>query len=107
MVVSLIGFLLVSNGLTQLALGDINGVSQIRDLPPLFVFSTCINPSFNPTHLGYTTEKFNGCPAEIAILIHGYNRNEAESGEEFNRIQMSLKSNNSTIPLIGFSWVSS
>jgi hypothetical protein len=110
MIVSLIGLLLVSNGLTQLALGDINSLSQIRDLPPLFVFSTRINPSFNPTQLthliGYATEKFNGCPAEIAIFIHGYNRNGAESGEEFNRIQMSLKSNNSTIPLIGFSWVS-
>lgn len=106
----MISLVLVSNGLTQLALGNINTTSSITDLPPLFVLSTRINPSFDPAQLPllvtYATSKFNGCPSEIAIYIHGYNRDEAEAGEEFNRIQMSLKSNNSTIPLIGFSWVS-
>jgi hypothetical protein len=55
----------------------------------------------------YTIGKFNGtCPPETAIYIHGFNRNQAEAGEEFNRLQTSLNHNNYTIPLIGFSWIS-
>ena len=53
-----------------------------------------------------TVTKFNGppCPTEIAIYIHGFNKDKDDAGEEFNRIQTSLNINNSTIPLIGFSW---
>jgi hypothetical protein len=48
-----------------------------------------------------TVDKFGGngsCPLEIAIYIHGFNgfnRDESEAGEEFNRIQSSLNYNNS------------
>ena len=42
--------------------------------------------------------------SDIAIYIHGFNKDKDEAGEEFNRIQISLNHNNYTIPLIGFSW---
>ncbi|HET7642065.1 MAG TPA: alpha/beta hydrolase, partial [Nitrososphaeraceae archaeon] len=63
---------------------------------------------FNSTQLAnYTLTKFgSGCPPEIAIYIHGYNRDDGEAKEEFNRIQQSLQHNNYRIPLVGFSWES-
>src|SRR5918993_202674 len=45
-----------------------------------------------------------GCPPETAVYIHGWNRDEAEAAEEFDRVQASLSHNNYRIPLIGFSW---
>lgn len=55
----------------------------------------------------YTISKFNiGCPAEIAIYIHGFNKTKNDVGEELNRLQKSLSFNNSTIPVVGFSWIS-
>jgi hypothetical protein len=44
-----------------------------------------------------------GYPPEVAIYVHGFNRNDAEAIEEFNRIQTSLNHSNYRIPLIGFS----
>lgn len=52
-----------------------------------------------------TVTKFgSGCPPEIAIYIHGFNKNDIEANEEYNRIQASLAGNNYRIPLVGFSW---
>ena len=44
------------------------------------------------------------CPNETLIYIHGYNRNDSEAKEDFNRIQTSLTYNNYRIPLVGFRW---
>ena len=44
------------------------------------------------------------CPNEIAIYIHGFNKDKNDAGEELNRLQTSLNNNNYMIPLIGFSW---
>jgi hypothetical protein len=53
----------------------------------------------------FSIDKFGGsCPAETAVYIHGFSRDQTEAGEEFNRVLMSLKENNYTGPLIGFSW---
>lgn len=54
-----------------------------------------------------TITKFNmtqTCPNEIAIYIHGFNKDKNDAGEELNRLQTSLNNNNYMIPLIGFSW---
>jgi len=45
-----------------------------------------------------------GCPPETAVYIHGWNRDESEAAEEFDRVQASLNHNSYRIPLIGFSW---
>lgn len=81
---------------------------QQQQQPLLYIFSTRNIPSFNPAQMtqqiDYAITKFNfGCPSEIAIYIHGFNKDQNDA-EEFNRIQMSLKHNNYTIPIIGFSW---
>jgi alpha/beta hydrolase family protein DUF900 len=77
----------------------------------LSIVSTRDIPIFNLVQLTKlvddTIEKFNTnktCPSEIAIYIHGFNKNKDEAGEEFNRLQMSLNNNSYIIPLIGFSW---
>ena len=96
----------------QSASGQPTDISEttITKLPPLYIASTRINNSFTLDTiqlLNYTINKVgvNGsCPPEIAIYIHGFYRDEAEAGEEFNRIQTSLNHSNSRIPLIGFSW---
>jgi hypothetical protein len=79
--------------------------------PPLTTISTRDFPDFTSEQVvqlvDYTKGNFNGtCPQEMAIYIHGYNRNQAEAGEEFNRIHASLNYDNYSIPLIGFSWAS-
>jgi esterase/lipase superfamily enzyme len=77
----------------------------------LSIVSTRDVPIFDLTHLTKlvddTIEKFNKtktCPSEIAIYIHGFNKSKNDAGEEFNRLQTSLKNNTYIIPLIGFSW---
>jgi hypothetical protein len=78
---------------------------------PLSIFSVRNIPSLNPLQLAqqinFTLTKFGGsCPPEIAIYIHGWNKDQNGAGEEFNRLQTSLRANNYTGPLIGFSWIS-
>jgi ribosomal protein S17E len=76
-------------------------------LSPIYEVNTRIKEiPFNPSALvNFTLTKFgSGCPPEIAIYVHGYNRNNAEATEEFDRIQTSLIHNNYRIPLVGFSW---
>ena len=97
--------------ITQSAFGQSTSLYETVAQPPLSVFSTRINPSFDPTQLtqviNYVIDKFNGtCPPEVAIYIHGFNRDQSGAGEEFNRVQMSFNQNNYTIPVIGFSWIS-
>jgi hypothetical protein len=60
---------------------------------------------YAPWAINFTLTKFGSdCPPEIAIYIHGFNRDSLEAKEEFNRIQTSLLHNNYRIPLVGFSW---
>ena len=55
--------------------------------------------------VNFTLTKFGSdCPPEIAIYVHGFNRDDIEAKEEFNRLQTSLLHNNYRIPLVGFSW---
>jgi Alpha/beta hydrolase of unknown function (DUF900) len=82
-----------------------------REPPVLTVFSTRIIPTYDPVTISqavdYTVSKLNGtCPSEIAVYVHGFNRDQATAGEEFNRLQLSLNQNNYSVPLIGFSWIS-
>ena len=77
----------------------------------LSIVSTRDVPIFNLIQLTKlvddTIEKFNEtktCPSEIAIYIHGFNKSKDDAGEEFNRLQTSLKNNTYIIPLVGFSW---
>ena len=85
-----------------------------KKLSPIYEVSTRLNiPDLNLTELPFNVPlqvnaslmKFGaGCPPEIVIYIHGFNKNDMEAKEEFNRIQTSLNYNNYKIPLIGFSW---
>jgi hypothetical protein len=101
---TLIGLFLIL--VNQSVLAYSNYISE-RTLSPISVISTRIKEiPFNTTQLvNFTLSKFgSGCPPEIAIYIHGYNRDDTEAKEEFNRIQTSLNHSNYRIPLIGFSW---
>ena len=78
-----------------------------KKLSPIYEVNTRIKeiPFYAPVLVNFTLTKFgSGCPDKIAIYIHGYNRDEAEAKEEFNRIQTSLNYNNYRVPLVGFSW---
>jgi hypothetical protein len=60
---------------------------------------------YAPASVNFTLTKFGSdCPPEIAIYAHGFNRDDIEAKEEFNRLQTSLLHNNYRIPLVGFSW---
>lgn len=78
-----------------------------KKLSPIYEVNTRIKeiPFYAPAFVNFTLTKFgSGCPEKIAIYIHGYNRDDAEAKEEFNRIQTSLNYNNYRVPLVGFSW---
>lgn len=82
-----------------------------KQQPLLSIISTRDTPIFNAAHLtklvNDTITKLNEnktCPSNVTIYIHGFNKSKDDAGEEFNRIQTSLNINNSSIPLIGFSW---
>jgi hypothetical protein len=88
-----------SNYISDRTLSPISEVSTRFHLPE-------IKLPFNTTILANSAiSKFGaGCPPEIAIYVHGWNRNETEVREEFNRLQTSLNDSGYKIPLIGFSW---
>jgi hypothetical protein len=44
-----------------------------------------------------------GCPPEIVIYVHNFNKDSTDTKEEFNRIQTSLNDTNYKTPLIGLS----
>jgi len=94
----------------QLASAHHNDITEgTKFLPPLSVVSTRNTTGdliVNVTEqANFTIDKFGGsCPPEMAIYIHGFNREETEAGEELNRIQTSLNYNNYRTPLVGFSW---
>ena len=95
----------------QGVLGQTGNLSNEIEPLPLSIFSVRNIPSPNPFQLAqqinFTLTKFGGsCPPEIAISIHGWNKDQNGAGEEFNRLQTSLRANNYTGPLIGFSWIS-
>lgn len=96
----------------QPALAYTNYISD-KTLSPISEASTRFHVPLKLTQLPFDTAllvnstllKFGaGCPPETAIYIHGWNRNQTEAREEFNRIQNSLDHNGYRIPLIGFSW---
>jgi hypothetical protein len=70
----------------QSALGYATLISErtAQQQQPLSVFSTRIITIFNTTQIkqlvNFTIANFNGtCPLEIAMYIHGFNRNQAEA----------------------------
>jgi hypothetical protein len=78
-----------------------------KKLSPIYEVNTRIRdiPCISFAAVNFTLTKFGSdCPNETVIYIHGYNRNDSEAKEEFNRIQTSLTYNNYRIPLVGFSW---
>jgi hypothetical protein len=82
-----------------------NEISEKKFLSPIFEVSTRTN-DINITQLVNSTyNKFgSGCPNEIAVYVHGFNKTNSDAKEEFNRIQTSLIYNNYRIPIVGFSW---
>jgi len=106
MILTMIG--LSSLVFTQSVLAYANYISD-KTLSPISEISTRIekNPFLASVAVNSSLTKFgSGCPPETAIYIHGFNRNNSEAKEEFNRIQTSLIHNNYRIPLVGFSWKS-
>jgi len=49
---------------------------------------------------------YNACPAEVAIVVHGWYLNELRAQERFDRVRLSLENNSYHIPIVGFSWPS-
>jgi hypothetical protein len=41
-----------------------------------------------------------GCPPEIVIYVHNFNKDSKDTKEEFNRIQTSLNNTNYKTPLL-------
>jgi pimeloyl-ACP methyl ester carboxylesterase len=54
--------------------------------------------------LGNIKDLYENCYNETAIFVHGWDANESEAKERFDRVKMSLEENNYTYPLIGLSW---
>lgn len=84
-----------------------NNYLSDKKLSPIYEINTRNKeiPFYSPALVNFTLTKFGAdCPNEVAIYIHGYNRNDTEAKEEFNRIQTSLNYNNYRIPLVGYSW---
>ena len=75
-------------------------------LSPIFEVNTRTEIPFNSSALvnSTLTEFGSVCPPSVAIYVHGWNRDDGEAKEEFNRIQTSLGHDNYKIPLVGFSW---
>ena len=102
-------FLILGPG--QVVLGQTGDLFKESEPATLSIFSTRTIPNLNPVQLtqliDLTVTKFGGsCPPEVAIYIHGWNKDQNGAGEEFNRLQTSLRNNSYTGPLIGFSWIS-
>src|SRR2546422_8140322 len=45
-----------------------------------------------------------GCPAEAAVIVHGWDNTEDSALEKFDRARLSLSANNYAAPIIGYSW---
>ena len=109
LILSIVAISLVISTPTAYAILSID-ISK-KQQPLLSIISTRDTPIFNAAHLtklvNETITKFNEnktCPSNVTIYIHGFNKSKDDAGEEFNRIQTSLNINNSSLPLIGFSW---
>lgn len=80
-------------------------ISEKRILSPVAEISTRTTDVNILKLVSNTLTKFgSGCPPEIAIYVHGFNKSTTDAREEFDRLQTSLISNNYRIPLVGFSW---
>jgi esterase/lipase superfamily enzyme len=80
-------------------------ISEKKILSPLSEVSTRMTEVNIPILVSNTFTKFgSGCPPEIAIYIHGFNKSTTDAREEFDRLQTSLIYNNYRIPLVGFNW---
>ena len=90
----------------QSAFATTNGIAEKTALSPLYIISTRNNVTLNNTELinGILDKLGGNCSREIAIYTHGWNKDENDATEEFNRVQASLNHNNYIIPLIGLSW---
>jgi hypothetical protein len=49
---------------------------------------------------------YGTCPAEVAVVVHGWYLNEDQAKERFDRVKLSLENNSYYIPVVGFSWPS-
>ncbi|MGE5863065.1 MAG: alpha/beta hydrolase, partial [Nitrososphaerales archaeon] len=84
-----------------------NNYLSDKTLSPIYEVNTRIKeiPFYAPFLVNFTLTKFGSdCPPQVAIYIHGYNRDDIEAQEEFNRLQKSMTYNHAIIPLVGFSW---
>lgn len=101
----LIAVLLSSIALMPSSLAYTAEISEKKILSPISEVSTRMTEVNIPNLVTNTLSKFgSGCPPEIAIYIHGFNKSTSDVREEFDRLQTSLISNNYRIPLVGFSW---
>ena len=77
-----------------------------QTLSPIFEVNTRIEIPFNSSVLvnSTLTEFGSACPPAVAIYLHGWNRDDGEANEEFNRIQTSLSHDNYSILFVGFGW---
>ena len=62
------------------------------------------NLTSNHNATDYNTINISKCSPEIVIFVHGWNTNEGNASEQFNRTLLSLKANGFNNTLIGYSW---
>ena len=79
---------------------SVAGANYVSDktLSPISEVNTRVAIPFNSSALVNSTLTDFGsvCPPRVAIYIHGWNRDDSEAKEEFNRIQTSLSHDNYT-----------
>ena len=56
--------------------------------------------------LSNISKLYTNCPNDIAIIVHGYDNNNNEALEKFDRAKNSLDVDRYKIPVVGFSWES-
>ncbi|MDQ3971709.1 MAG: alpha/beta hydrolase [Thermoproteota archaeon] len=86
--------------------------ATIRTEIPMYLISTRENLTYEGIEgHGYGNYSFlninelsESCPPEVVIIVHGWDVNETEAKERFDRVKMSLEKNNYSSPLVGFSW---
>lgn len=80
------------------------GLYEITTRPNLDIPHAVNGSGYNGNPLLNITTLYENCPEELAIVIHGFNTNESQAEERFDRVKMSLEHNKYFIPLIGLSW---
>lgn len=78
-ILATVSFLLIL-GPVHISSGQTDNLSEKREPAPLFIFSTRTFPNLNPVQLtdliNFTVSKFGSCPPEIAMYIHGWNKDQ-------------------------------